>query len=133
MNTTELTLLATAVVSVATLWLIEGFLLLFGFLVDTGRLDLERMELIVRQFAASSAVVMVASSAYLYAQSVGADVHHDQVTFGLPVFVGSLIAVAGFVWAVARWDAKRELKVDRIENKLDALLAEREQHHKENP
>ena len=125
MNQIELTLLATAVVGIATLWIVEGFLLLFGFLVDTGRLDLERMELIVRQFAASSAVVMVASSAYLYAQGAGSDVHHDQVTFGLPVFVGSLIAVAGFVWAVARWDAKRELKVDRIETKLDALIPER--------
>ena len=79
------------------------------------------MELIARQFAAVSGVIMITSAAYLYAQGAGGDVHHDQVTFGLPVFVGSMIAVGGFVWAVARWDAKRELKVDRLESKLDAL------------
>lgn len=125
MGVLDATLIASLAVGLATIWTVEGFLFVFGLLVDSGRLDVDRMELIVRQFAASSAVVMVASSAYLYAQSAGPDVHHDQVTFGLPVFVGSLIAVAGFVWAVARLDAKRESKVDRIETKLDALLAER--------
>jgi len=124
-SSAEITLLATVVVGLVTIWLVEGFLLFFGFLVDTGRMKTSRMELLTRHLAASSAIVMIVSSAYMYAQGEGPDVHHDQVTFGLPIFVGSLVAVSGFVWAVARWDAKRELKVDRIETKLDAILAER--------
>lgn len=123
MSSATLVLLATCIAfGLATIWLVEGFLIVTSFLVRTGKLTKHRMELLVRQLAAASAVVMVASAAFVYAQGSGADVHHDQVTFGLPVFVGSLIAVAGFVWAVARWDAKRETKIDRLEQKVDELI-----------
>lgn len=53
-------------------------------------------------------------------------VNEQSLNVSLPVFFVSIIATAGFTWTIARWDAARTKKVDRLEQEIRRLLDERD-------
>lgn len=56
------------------------------------------------------------------ADGTSGPINQEAIVVSLPVFIVCLIATASFTWAVARWDAVRTKKVEKLEAEVRRLL-----------
>lgn len=123
------TVCVAALGCIATIWILEGFLLVLSLLEARGWLRRDQMELVIRSFAAVSCVLFISISGFSYAQANAAQaasahldhVPQETITFTLPVYVSSIAAAVGFTWVVARYNAKREQAADKLADEVRVL------------
>lgn len=62
------------------------------------------------------------------AQASGSMIPQENITISLPVFVVSILATAGFTWAVAQHDRKNDKRIDEataaVEKRVNAKIDE---------